>query len=115
MDENEIKAEKILAQYGYDFCNIDRTEIISLLNEGISNYSKGSSEYLRVLCGYLFCIGNADDIELIKNAKYNINFDVGGMIDGDWLDSLNWADSTTRSELMDKFISYYKYYFNLDK
>ena len=114
MDENEIRAEKILKQYGFDFCNVSRPEIIGLLNEEISNYQEGSSEYLRILCGYIFCIGNIADIELINNAKYSINFDVRCMIDGDWIDSVNWRDSTDRSRLVDEFISYYRHYFDLD-
>lgn len=49
---------------------------VELIQKEIENYQEGSSEYIRVLCGYLYCIGNASDAELIKRAKYGINFDV---------------------------------------
>lgn len=47
---------------------------VELIQKEIENYQEGSSEYIRVLCGYLYCIGNASDAELIKRAKYGINF-----------------------------------------
>ena len=84
MDNNEKRAEKILKQFGFNFKQEYRNEIRKLLIEEINNHQNGSSEYLRVLCGYLFCIGNPEDVEFIKKAKYGINFDVGCMIDSEW-------------------------------
>ena len=79
-----------------------------MIQKEIENYQEGSSEYIRVLCGYLYCIGNASDAELIKRAKYGINFDVGCMIDGEWIESLlsNDADGQ-RNTIIQYFIEYY--------
>lgn len=53
-------------------------------------------------------------------AKHRINFDVGCMIDGDWIDSLRSggiADGylPTRDELIMDFVSYYKGYFSYEE
>ena len=116
MDENEQRAEELIKKYGFDIDSLPRDEIKSLLNKEIENYNSGSSEYLRVLCGYLFCIGDPEDIELIAKAKYNINFDVGCMIDSEWLDSLKGIQNDSirsRTELIDDFEKYYTSYFSL--
>lgn len=46
-----------------------------------------------MLCGYLYCIGDSTDIDLIKRAKYGINMDAGCMVDGEWIDSLQSNDA----------------------
>ena len=115
MDMNEIRATNILKKYNFNFEKIDKKEIISLIEQEISNYQEGSSEYIRVLCGYLYCIGNINDSELIKRAKYSINMDVGCMVDGEWIESLRnggvksispYTDS--RENIIECFIDYYK-------
>lgn len=118
--DNEERAELLIAQYGFDFDKIPKSEIIELLQQEIDDFQEGSSEYIRVLCGYLFCLGDADNAELIEKAKREINFDVGCMIDGDWIDSLRSggiADGylPTRDELIMDFVSYYKGYFSYEE
>ena len=113
---NEERAELLLKKYGFNFDTLPHEEIRILLKNEIENYIEGSSEYLRVLCGYLFCIGDAADIELLKKVKYNINFDVGSMIDSVWIENIDSADSektSERNELISEFVGYYKSYFNL--
>lgn len=108
---NSERAEQIISKYGFDFENIPKAEITSLIENEIENFQQGSSEYIRVLCGYLYCLGNEDDIPLLEKAKYGINMDVGCMIDIEWIDSLSGAnDEYTRSrdEIIDSFIRYYK-------
>ena len=110
MDNNEKRAEKILRRFGFDFRQEYRNEIRKLLIEEINNYQDGSSEYLRVLCGYLFCIGNTSDMELLKKVKYNISFDVGCMIDMEWIENMDSADNaiiSKRNELISEFMEYY--------
>ena len=87
-DINEKRAEQLLRKYGFDFKNINKNEIIELINKEINDFQEGSSEYIRLLCGYLYCLGDSSDVPLIEKAKYDINFDVGCMIDGEWIDSL---------------------------
>ena len=77
------------------------------------NYQPGSSEYIRLLCGYLYCLGDRSDIPLLEKAKYNINMDVGCMIDREWIDSLKNGGKETqftgsRQDIIDGFVSYYK-------
>ncbi|MDE7364461.1 MAG: hypothetical protein K2N27_06200, partial [Ruminococcus sp.] len=73
-----------------------------------------SSEYIRLLCGYLYCIGDKSDIDLIKKAKYNMSMDVGCMIDIEWIESLkNGGIEDTehyvrqRNEIIADFMEYY--------
>ena len=108
---NEQRAEKAIQKYGFDFNNISKSEIISLIENEIVNYQSGSSEYIRLLCGYLYCLGDETDIALIEKAKYRINMDVGCMIDIEWIDSLKGVNNEyvrPRNEIIDDFISYYK-------
>ena len=115
MNNNEKRAEKVLKRFEFDFKQEYRDEIRELLIEEINNYQEGSSEYLRMLCGYLFCIGNSDDLELIKKAKYEINFDAGCMIDEIWIESMESnlnGDIENRKELIQDYIEYYKNYFD---
>lgn len=85
---NEQRTEQIIKKYGFDLINISKEEIIDLLQKEIADYQPGSSEYLRVLCGYLFCLGDISAVPLLEKAKYSINMDVGCMIDSEWIDSL---------------------------
>lgn len=110
---NEERAAEIIKKYGFDFENIPKQEIRSLIKTEIKNYHSGSSEYIRLLCGYLFCIGDESDIPLLENAKYGINMDVGCMIDTDWIDSLKNGGRAAeylydRDTLIRNFVDYYK-------
>ena len=114
---NEQRAENLMNELGFDFGNIPKGFIVSLLKSEIENYQEGSSEYIRLLCGYLYCLGDASDAPLIKKAKYDINMGVGCMIDSEWITSLEnggVADGNTRSreEIMSDFVFYYQNYFN---
>lgn len=109
---NEQRAEALIDTLGFDFDTISKTYIVELLQNEIENFQDGSSEYIRLLCGYLFCLGDDSDISLIKKAKYEINMDVGCMIDYEWLSSLENGGikdefTRSRSELIQNFISYY--------
>lgn len=110
---NEERAAEIIEKYGFDFENIPKQEIRSLIKSEIINYHSGSSEYIRLLCGYLFCIGDKSDVPLLEKAKYGINMDVGCMIDLDWIDSLkNGGEAAEylydRDTLIRNFVDYYK-------
>lgn len=115
--ENEKRAEAVIRRYGFDFDKISKEEIRNLIENEIVDYQPGSSEYMRVLCGYLYCIGDETDVALLKHAKYDINMDVGCMIDGEWIDSLKNGgikDGYVRSrkEIIESFIDYYEDYIN---
>lgn len=105
---NEERADNIVRQYGFDFTKISKNEIRGLIENEIENFQEGSAEYIRVLCGYLFCIGDAEDVELLERVKYGINFDVGCMIDGDWIEALkgNMSEEDRQFQIQ-SFIKYY--------
>lgn len=105
---NEQRAEQIIKKYAFDFEKIPKNEIIDLIQNEIESYQDGSSEYIRVLCGYLFCIGDVSDAFLLEKAKYSINMDVGCMIDGNWIDALKHDNPFLKKDLIDEFIEYYK-------
>ncbi len=110
---NEQRAEMIIKKYGFDFESIPKQEIIDLIKAELEDFQPGSSEYIRVLCGYLYCIGTQDDADLIRQAKYEINFDVGCMIDVEWIDSLTGSSAgnssiRSRHEIIEDFVSYYQ-------
>ena len=110
---NEQRAEALIRKYGFDFPSIPKEEIIALIQAELDEFQPGSSEYIRVLCGYLYCIGGQSDADLIRRAKYEINFDVGCMIDIEWIDSLEGKSDAEypvrpRQEIIDEFISYYQ-------
>ena len=110
---NEQRAEEIINKYKFDFDKIAKAEIRSLIETEIADYHSGSSEYIRVLCGYLFCIGDESDVPLLEKAKYGINMNVGYMIDGDWIESLKNGGKANeylpdRITLINYFIRYYK-------
>lgn len=109
---NEQMAEMLIKRLGFDFDTINKNEVKELLESEINNFHEGSSEYIRSLCGYLFCLGDASDAELIEKAKYGINMDVGCMIDYEWIESLKNGGVQSeyvrsRSELIEDFVSYY--------
>lgn len=52
---NEQRAEQVIKKYGFYFNDIPKHEIVDLLQKEIANYQPGSSEYIRLLCGYLYC------------------------------------------------------------
>ena len=105
----EDMADSLLNKYKFDFDSIPKSEIRSLIEEAINDYPAEDSEYIRVLCGYLFCIGDSSDANLIDKAKHGINFDVECMIDGEWIDSLRNGDTDSRREsIINDFKSYYK-------
>lgn len=50
---NDQRAEQIIKEYGFHFKDIPKQEIINLIQMEIANYQPDSSEYIRLLCGYL--------------------------------------------------------------
>ena len=108
---NGQRAEQLIERYGFDFETIPKADIIDLIERELADFQSGSSEYIRLLCGYLYCLGDVGDVPLLERAKYGINFDVGCMIDGEWINSLKGVcDEYTRprSEIIADFVSYYK-------
>lgn len=110
---NEERAEEIIKKYGFDFDSIPKDEIRRLIEQEIENYQQGSSEYIRLLCGYLYCIGDITDVPLLEKAKYGINMDVGCMVDGEWIESLKNGGKEAqyvypRERIIKNFISYYE-------
>lgn len=110
---NEQRAEKIIAKYGFDFEKIPKEEIIALIEAELDDFQEGSSEYIRLLCGYLYCIGDQSDVPLINQVKYGINMDVGCMVDLEWIESLEhdgaeMDDVRSKEELIEDFKHYYR-------
>ena len=113
--DKELLAHKLAEDLGFDLGSISKEYIIRLLEKEITEHKDNeSSEYIRLLCGYLFCIGDKSDTALLRKAKYGISMDVGCMIDGEWIQSLEndgAADDSiflrSREELIKDFISYY--------
>ena len=125
MLSSDERAENFLKRFGFDFDKIDKNEIISLINEEFERAIEerkrcfyDSSECLRVLCGYLYCLGDISDVPLLEKVKYDIDMDVGTMIDGEWIDSLKNGGiedkyTQTRKEIIEGFVDYYKFFYNL--
>ena len=63
---NEQRAEQLWAQYGADFEQIPKQTILDLLNQELSQPNPGTADYIRLLCGYLFCLGNSSDATLLE-------------------------------------------------
>jgi hypothetical protein len=110
---NEQRTEALIEKYGFIFEVIPKIEITELIENEILNFQPGSSEYVRALCGYLYCIGDISDAQIIERAKYEINMDVGCMVDGEWIDSLKnggvgSAYLRPREEIIQSFIEYYR-------
>lgn len=109
---NEKRAEELIQRFGFEFRTIPKGEIRNLIEQEIEHFQEGSSEYIRLLCGYLFCVGDRSDVTLLEKAKYGINFDVGCMIDQEWIDSLKNGGVedeyvSSRETIIEKFIAYY--------
>jgi phosphoribosylglycinamide formyltransferase-1 len=109
---NEQRAKTLIDELGFDFGKINKERVRQLIEIELSEYQEGSSEYIRLLCGYLFCLGDRSDSELLKKVKHSISFDVGCMIDQEWIDSLENGgiqDSNVRSRemLIADFVRYY--------
>ena len=85
---NEQRASCLIKRYGFDFDKIPKDEIIDLLHMEIKDYQPGSSEYIRLLCGYLYCLGDISDIPLLEEAKYSIKMEEGCKVDVEWSESL---------------------------
>ncbi len=115
---NEQRAEKLIEELGFDFETISKAYVIGLFQNEINDFRQGSSEYIRLLCGYLYCLGDESDIPLIKKAKYGINMDVGCMIDIEWIESLENGGNEDpaafirpKNEIVKSFVDYYSDYF----
>ena len=121
------RAENFIKRFGFDFDKIDKNQIISLINEEFERAVEerkrcfyDSSECLRVLCGYLYCLGDISDVPLLEKVKYGIDMDVGTMIDGEWIISLKnngiemeEYDIQSKQEIIEGFVDYYKFFYNL--
>ncbi|ERL27060.1 MULTISPECIES: hypothetical protein [unclassified Leptotrichia] len=117
---SDERAENFIKRFGFDFDKIDKNQIISLINEEFERAVEerkrcfyDSSECLRVLCGYLFCLGDISDVPLLEKVKYKIDMDVGTMIDSEWIDSLENGGiedkyTRTRKEIIEDFVDYYE-------
>lgn len=110
---NEQRAEELISRLGFDFDSISKSEIRTLIEQEIADFQAGSSEYIRLLCGYLYCVGDITDVPLLEKAKYGINMDVGFMIDGEWIDSLRNGGQkseavNSREDIMKAFVTYYE-------
>lgn len=110
---NEQRAEKLIQKYGFDFPSIPKGGIRGLIEQEIEDFQEGSSEYIRLLCGYLYCIGDVTDVPLLERAKYGINMDVGCMVDGEWIESLKNGGVEAefvnpREKIIQNFIAYYQ-------
>ena len=114
-DVNDVRTCELVQKFLFDFDEIDKREIVELLEKELCCPQTGSAEYLRALCGYLYCIGDETDIPLIEKVKYSISMDVGCMIDSEWIESLrndgkeNREKSIrNRDEITNDFVQYYK-------
>ena len=115
IETNEKRAQDLVKRLGFDFSAISKSEIRTLIEQEIEDFQEGSSEYIRLLCGYLYCVGDMTDVALLEKAKYGINMDVGCMIDGEWIDSLKNDGQQTesvrvREHIIKCFIDYYQDY-----
>lgn len=114
-EENEKRVVELLGKYGMDFINVPKDEITALINVELNQPKKGNSEYMRLLCAYLFCSGDTEDAKLINKVKYSKNMDVMSVIESEWITSLEnggKADEYTRSrdELIAGILLYYMDY-----
>lgn len=110
---NEQRAEALIRKYGFEFASIPKSEVRRLIEREIEDFQEGSSEYIRLLCGYLYCIGDRTDIPLLERAKYGINMDVGCMVDREWIDSLKNGGLeaefvNSREQIIQGFVAYYR-------
>mgnify|MGYP000938990362 CR=1 FL=1 len=117
---SDERAENFIKRFGFDFDKIDKNQIISLINEEFERAVEerkrcfyDSSECLRVLCGYLYCLGDISDVPLLEKVKYSFDMDVDIAIDFAWIESLkNGGIKTrytqTRKEIIKGFVDYYE-------
>ena len=110
---NEQRAEALIRKYGFDFASIPKNEIRELIEQEIKDFQEGSSEYIRLLCGYLYCVGDITDVPLLERAKYGVNMDVGCMVDWEWVESLKNGGVegefvNSRETIVQNFIAYYR-------
>ena len=122
---SDERAENFIKRFGFDFDKIDKNEIISLINEEferaveeIKRCYYDSSECLRVLCGYLYCLGDISDVPLLEKVKYKIDMDMGVAIDGEWIISLKnngieikEYDIQSKKEIVKNFVVHYIVWF----
>jgi phosphoribosylglycinamide formyltransferase-1 len=110
---NEERAEQLWMQYGSDFDRIPKQQIIDLICGELASAQPKNSEYIRLLCGYLFCLGDSSDAALLEKVKYRFDMDSGCMIDGEWIESLKQDDvhSIIRQDLIQRFTEYYQHYY----
>ena len=111
-DINEQRAEALVCQYAFDFPVIPKAEIIQLLEAELRQPVPGSAEYVRVLCGYLYCLGDETDVPLLEKAKYSIHMDIGCMVDIEWIESLKnggepGENIRPRADIIRDFVDYY--------
>ena len=116
---NEQRAQALIRKYGFAFASIPKVEIRGLIELEIEDFQEGSSEYIRLLCGYLYCVGDVTDVPLLERAKYGINMDVGCMVDWEWIESLKNGGAEagsvdSRENIIQNFIAYYQNYFEAD-
>ena len=109
---NEQRAKALIDEFGFDLDKIDKNRVRQLIEKELSEYQEGSSEYIRLLCGYLYCLGDRSDSELLRKVKQGISFDVGCMIDQEWIDSLDNGgiqdpNVKSREMLIADFVRYY--------
>ncbi len=110
---NEDRIKELIRKYGFSFSDVSKFEIRELIEKEIDDFQRGSAEYIRMLCGYLYCIGDPADAVLIEKVKYGISMDVGCMIDSEWIDSLKGIQNEyirDRAEIVQCFVDYYKDY-----
>lgn len=115
--DNELRTQALITKYQFEFEKIDKSEIRALIQDEIARYQKESAEYIRCLCGYLFCIGDETDVPLIEAVKYGISMDIGCMIDEEWIHSLQNGGvesllTRSRSAIIEDFILYYRRWAN---
>ena len=108
-EETDSRTQELLGKYGMDFMNIPADEIRTLISEELNAPKKDSSEYLRLLCAYLFCSGEKDDAQLIRKVKFSGSMDILNAIDKDWISCLEGSDECERSrdELISDIMLYY--------
>lgn len=114
-DENERRIAEVLDKYSKDFLNTPKEEIRALITGELAAPVKDNTEYLRLLCAILFCVGDKEDAQLIKKVKYSGSMDILDAIDKDWISCLendgeNAEDMRSRDEIIsDIMLSYFDY------
>lgn len=115
MFDDEEKAESIIKEYGFDFDDIEKSDIIFLIEQELCNKNRNGNMTLRVLCFYLFCLGDTNDVHILEKAKHS-SFDAGCMIDGEWIDALRKTDNESEKQsLIQKNTNELKSYFGLSR